>query len=709
MGEVRSVIPIEETIIDPLYEPLKLNRYELCEHLQWLKDISHLRYGFSPYLLFDVAGMTEVVGIIKKDAEFKESIDEFSVVYDDFTVMFEKYLRLLKEYVAWDRGQQKFIKVGRKELSGRNDIYRELRESKDEILKKHKNTKEEYRKILGQFLYTSNKFDADNYKKIAYLFRLEYPVRVKCPLCKKEVAKQLMCEEGKIYSMKEALLRTFEFRRARWLYLSGMLHYFHKASTHTRLSHQIGCLIVAVNALREIDVYPSGDFSMSFGEYLLMRGEMYEFLVANLLHDLGHPPLSHVLEVSPFVELDHEEITSNLILGEKTEEEKMDWYVAERYLLKMKAIKEFEYRFFENRYDPIYDIPEEKIIKNLKRYLLFTIELKEELDKDNQSVSKKLKEEFKKAGFPLSNSPSKNKINNNEWGIIDEKRKYIIIIEEEGKLSVYKEPKSKEEIFLDYLVKNNEILESEIITVSEVLENFGVDNKRVVEILSGKVFCPKCKKFSKIEELNKGYSYNRGVVEEEAWCIEKNHEQDIKKIHDIHFLNKLMDSGIDFDRIDHVKRDSDICGLSLTSFRLLELLGSISVILPDSNVRKEVWEKDATILKNGPVYYVGKILKPYIFISEDGLKYVMDLLNARRLIFNEVLYSDENNWINGVVNQLTALTLRYLPHLKNMLPFITDPILAHFYMNDLFLGTQIEKLNKLFHGKIDYSVYIEEA
>ncbi len=54
--DVPSVIPLEETIIDPLYEPLKLNRYKLCSHLQRLKDVSHLRYGFSPYLLFDVAG-----------------------------------------------------------------------------------------------------------------------------------------------------------------------------------------------------------------------------------------------------------------------------------------------------------------------------------------------------------------------------------------------------------------------------------------------------------------------------------------------------------------------------------------------------------------------------------------------------------------------------------------------------------------------------
>ena len=55
-GSVRKVIPVEETIIDPLYEPLKLNRYALCPHLQRLKDVSYLRFGFSAYLLFDVEG-----------------------------------------------------------------------------------------------------------------------------------------------------------------------------------------------------------------------------------------------------------------------------------------------------------------------------------------------------------------------------------------------------------------------------------------------------------------------------------------------------------------------------------------------------------------------------------------------------------------------------------------------------------------------------
>ena len=96
---------------------------------------------------------------------------------------------------------------------------------------------------------------------------------------------------------------------------------------------------------------------------------------------------------------------------------------------------------------------------------------------------------------------------------------------------------------------------------------------------------------------------------------------------------------------------------------------------------------------------------PYILISENGLLYIMNLLNARKSVFNDILYSDANNWINGVVNQITALAVRSLPHIINMLPFITDQILMHFYTNDLFLGTQIEKLNILFHGKMDYSGY----
>lgn len=658
-GSVRKVIPIEETIIDPLYEPLKLNRYELCEHLQRLKDVSHLGYGFSPYLLFDVAGMKEVVEVIlenpKLEEELKNNCEEFLKLYDEIFEYFRKYLK----WLLGKESEELYVFAGELKIyGGKNKCFKILRHKREEIFKKLNGDKEDkegikdrWREILKGFLYHPNEFKEENFDKIAHLFRLEYPVKVTCPICGEE---QYMCEEGKIYSMKEALLRTFELRRARWLYLSGSLHTVHQASTHTRLSHEIGSLIVGVNALYEIDVYLYKDFSMLLGEYLLMRGELHEFLMANFLHDIGHPPLSHVLEPNPFIELDHEKITRNLILGEETEEGKIDWYVTMNYFLKVKTIKDFEYRFFKNRYDPLYDIPDKAVIENLTRHSLFEMDsgLRSELDR--QDVSNELRKEFYKKGFTLSNPQMRQ--NSNERVITDAKKIYIIK-EKNGIMNVYEQLRSESDIFLEYFGKNNELLESEIVTVSEVLDNFDIDKKRVFEILRG------------------------GEGEEK------------EKIYDTQFLNKLIDSDIDFDRIDHVKRDSEVCGLSLTSFRLIEILGSMSVVLPTSKAHKNIHKRDEE--------------SPYIFISEKGLKYVMDLLNSRRAIFNEVLYSDENNWINGVVNQIVMFMIKYLPHLRDMLPFITDETLSHFIVNDLFLGTQIEKLVHLFHGKQDYSAYGE--
>ena len=595
--EERSVLPVEETIIDPLYEPLKLNRYELCEHLQRLKDISHLGYGFSPYLLFDVEGWKEVVKVIE-GIENDENDEEINNILDceDFIKKLGEYLEILKGLPVVEN-------------KDRNKLYNDLKDKRDEFVKEeYEKIKKKYQGILNEFFHDHDKFK-ENFGKIAHHLRLDYPVKVKCPKRKEEqVKEQFMCEEGKIYSMKEALLRTFELRRARWLQMSGSLHTIHRASTHTRLAHQIGSMVAGVNALREIDVYPRGNMSMSLGEYLLMRGELHEFLMANFLHDIGHSPLSHVLEPNPFIGLEHDEITRNLILGKAVKgdgEGEMDWYVAERYLLKMKAIKDLEHRFLENRYDSIYDVGEKK----------------------------------------------------------------------------WKDEEERKADFLKYVEENGEILKSEVVTVSEVLANFGVDKDRVVEILSGEIFCPGgCGKLLKIED---------GKVEKCKTCGEARIERE--KIYDTQFLNKLIESEIDIDRMDHVKRDSVVCGLSLTSFRLLELLGSMSVVLPDSDACTEIYNQKSN--------------RPYILISENGLLYVMDLLNARKSVFNDVLYSDANNWINGVVNQITALAVRSLPHITNMLPFITDQILMHFYTNDLFLGTQIEKLNRLFHGKMDCSGY----
>jgi hypothetical protein len=254
-------------------------------------------------------------------------------------------------------------------------------------------------------------------------------------------------------------------------------------------------MIVGVNALREIDVYPNANLIMSLGEYLLMRGDLHEFLMANFLHDIGHSPLSHVLEPNPFIKLDHEEITRNLILGEKIKsDDAIDWYITERYLLKMKAITEFEHRFFKNKEDPVYKIEDciEKTKKclfswgnvpgvddgKLRRYLKddFAIDLGDNaiidnnpngnitISEDNEDIAEIIMFSKEKAAI----------LKINDGRSVDLKVK-----KESGELNVYKGINSS---FLNCLKINNEILESEIITVHDVLKNFGVNEKRVVEI-----------------------------------------------------------------------------------------------------------------------------------------------------------------------------------------------------------------------------------
>jgi hypothetical protein len=98
---------------------------------------------------------------------------------------------------------------------------------------------------------------------------------------------------------------------------------------------------------------------------------------------------------------------------------------------------------------------------------------------------------------------------------------------------------------------------------------------------------------------------------------------------------------------------------------------------------------------------------PFIMISENGIKYFLDLLSTRKTIFREVLFSDQNNWINGVLNQMTAYAIRYQPHLPQLLPFITDQVIFHLYNHKQLNLAEFKKYNRLVQGRKGYDLYGE--
>ncbi len=129
-------------------------------------------------------------------------------------------------------------------------------------------------------------------------------------------------------------LNTFELNRLSFLRQSGFVFLAYPSSTHTRFSHSIGSCSVGFKALKAIRIQQEEDGSkeivegykstiMDLSAWLGQRGWTEEFLLALLLHDIGHFPFSHTLESNlEFWEcfndeekVNHEDLTCLLIQG----------------------------------------------------------------------------------------------------------------------------------------------------------------------------------------------------------------------------------------------------------------------------------------------------------------------------------------------------------------------------------------------------------
>ena len=424
-----------------------------------------------------------------------------------------------------------------------------------------------------------------NYSQISDYLKFNTQIIVQCPTCN---LKTILSEHNKTYDLKNALLKTFEMRRSKWLLMSGFLHHFYRGATHTRLSHQIGTLIAAINTFNLINVNISKEITISFGNYLYITHSTFEFILSQVLHDIGHAPMSHVLENNPFLKYDHEEVTLNLING-KNESGNVNYYQSQYHYLKMRYI---------NEYCDLY-----------KKYT-----------NSNQIKGESL------------------------------------------------------EFFLNQI---NSVISAEIIDVQKVLENFGINIEKVVDILKD------------INETKKK------DIQSDLKFFDIFHSMNYR---DVCILHTFLHSSIDIDRIDHVKRDSTMSGVSLYNLKLNSLLSSILIIFPEGLLYKKIRSPET------PDFIKGS---PYIMISETGLKYFLDLLMTRKIIYREVLFSDQNNWINGVLNQMTGYAIKYQPHLPQLLPFITDQVIFHLYSHKLLNHIDIKKFNRLIQGREGYDLYGE--
>ena len=112
------------------------------------------------------------------------------------------------------------------------------------------------------------------------------------------------------------LINTSEFQRLRRIKQLGVSEFIFPGATHTRFSHCIGVFDTA-RMLIEIVKREIDSISEVFDD-----GKAEVAIIAALLHDLGHGPLSHTFEEvrkSQGITKRHEEWTAEIVLNPKGE------------------------------------------------------------------------------------------------------------------------------------------------------------------------------------------------------------------------------------------------------------------------------------------------------------------------------------------------------------------------------------------------------
>ncbi|HLH86660.1 MAG TPA: HD domain-containing protein, partial [Thermoplasmataceae archaeon] len=93
-----------------------------------------------------------------------------------------------------------------------------------------------------------------------------------------------------------------ELQRLRYIRQLGMCHLVFPGANHSRFEHAIGTFHIAMQFAEALGVEPKLEMSL-----------------AALLHDVGHPPLSHAIEgfFKSSTGMDHLEAGIRMILGEE--------------------------------------------------------------------------------------------------------------------------------------------------------------------------------------------------------------------------------------------------------------------------------------------------------------------------------------------------------------------------------------------------------
>jgi len=120
-----------------------------------------------------------------------------------------------------------------------------------------------------------------------------------------------------------SLIDSKEFQRLRFIRQLGFAYFAYPSATHTRFEHSLGVAFIAKRFIEKIismedDVlsrFSWSDYQPKLAEFFAqIKQDKALTIIAALLHDIGHGPLSHAFE-ELIPNRSHEEWTNAIILG----------------------------------------------------------------------------------------------------------------------------------------------------------------------------------------------------------------------------------------------------------------------------------------------------------------------------------------------------------------------------------------------------------
>jgi len=132
----------------------------------------------------------------------------------------------------------------------------------------------------------------------------------------------------KVYDIERDIINTSAFQRLRRIKQLGPTNLIYHGADHTRFAHSLGVMELVSRVYDILILKDKQEKLLNWDEKEIQKNKILLRLVA-LLHDIGHPPLSHVGEGVLFSEeggkkLTHKDFSKKIILEDKAIKESID-------------------------------------------------------------------------------------------------------------------------------------------------------------------------------------------------------------------------------------------------------------------------------------------------------------------------------------------------------------------------------------------------